>query len=500
MKKNVKPVLTILAVLVFLGGCENPYFPRKSGEDGLFGGISGSTLRTGSPPEDPNDPINYIAGLKSLTVNREQGTVIDLGAFEADKHTYVGFLAYSNKADPGRVLVKGVPLDEALAQGGGIFYKKSGAGSNEYRGDLEGYPFTLDTLYTSIEVTVRVPAENPQAKQTYYVNIVNNSREWPENIKLRKSLGGDIYWGSGGGSGSGGIDTHSDIFIPSRRVTVKPFELAHFETNAALWAEVHEWATDNGYRFRNSGRVGNKDIHDNNKTYASLTDDEKAMPVANVTWYDAVVWCNAYTEWYNNFGGEEDMTGSKTPPAEQYEPVYRLNGQILKDAALGDSTLNGVTADWTKNGYRLPTEVEWEFAARGGVLPTRDSESYTAWSLAYSGSDNLNEVGWFAGNTRTVQKTGLKKINEAFGAYDMSGNVVEWCWDWYVDKGEINGATPSTGPANPNANYERVLRGGGYQTTEAMEYCKVRAREHGPASELKNDVGFRVARSLEAWE
>ena len=106
---------------------------------------------------------------------------------------------------------------------------------------------------------------------------------------------------------------------------------------------------------------------------------------------------------------------------------------------------DAATCDFTANGYRLPTEAEWEWAARGG-------ESYT-----YAGSDDIDEVAWYTINTNDsgTRDVKTKKAN-AYGLYDMSGNVYEWCWDWY---GSISSGTPDTGSASGSI---RCLRGGSW--------------------------------------
>ena len=129
--------------------------------------------------------------------------------------------------------------------------------------------------------------------------------------------------------------------------------------------------------------------------------------------------------------------------------------------------------------YRLPTESQWEYAARGG----NKSYGYT-----FSGSDDLEIVGWYESNSgRQTQPVGGKNPNE-LGLYDMSGNVLEWCRDWF---GEYN-VGPQTDPQGSLSGEFRILRGGCWYNTPVE--CRLTYRSfNGPASRF-NDAGFRVIR------
>jgi formylglycine-generating enzyme required for sulfatase activity len=134
--------------------------------------------------------------------------------------------------------------------------------------------------------------------------------------------------------------------------------------------------------------------------------------------------------------------------------------------------------------FRLPTEAEWEYAARGGAL----SDNYT-----YSGSNSLETVGWYVGNSgsssvRSTRKTGAKQPNE-LGLYDMSGNVWEWCHDWYDPDYYVTHPT-SIDPAGPRMGEERVIRGGSWLSP--AEDCRVANRNHAPPLIARHYIGFRV--------
>ncbi len=183
-------------------------------------------------------------------------------------------------------------------------------------------------------------------------------------------------------------------------------------------------------------------------------------PVINVSWWDAIAYCN----WLSARNG--------LPIA------YRLAGEE-NEGQLLDSNGN-VTTDLTKVvGYRLPTEAEWEYAARGGKYNS---------PYKYSGSDYVDEVAWYFSNSGDkTQEVGKKAPNE-LGIYDMSGNAWEWCSDWFDGYSTLE----QTNPYNSEERFSRVGRGGGW--IDDKIYSRVACRHpYGPCYEFC-DLGFRVCR------
>ena len=134
----------------------------------------------------------------------------------------------------------------------------------------------------------------------------------------------------------------------------------------------------------------------------------------------------------------------------------------------------------TGKTFRLPTEAEWEYAARGG----KKSKGYT-----YSGSNTIDDVAWYVDNSgATTHEVGKKRANE-LGIYDMSGNVWEWCQDWYGKTYYEN--SPSTDPLGPDSGSNRVGRGGSWWSFAG--YCRVANRSWGSPGNRDGLLGFRLA-------
>lgn len=182
---------------------------------------------------------------------------------------------------------------------------------------------------------------------------------------------------------------------------------------------------------------------------ASVLHISKNLPVENVSWMDIIRYCNARSE------------------AEGLDPVYKIAGSV--------------TCDFSKNGYRLPTEAEWEMAAKAGSLHE------------YSGSDDPDEYVWHRDNSGRRYRRGGEKKPNAYGIYDMSGNVAEWVWDWY-DAKYPSQLSEFTNPKGPISGGNKVIRGGSVNNGIGTN-LKILYRMPGNPGRGYQFVGFRLVRS-----
>ena len=217
-------------------------------------------------------------------------------------------------------------------------------------------------------------------------------------------------------------------------VKISSFEISKYEVSVADWKK---YCQETGHEMPSKPTWG-------------WNDD---FPITNVTWKDAIQYCNWLSKEYN------------------LKPVY---------SRAGDTYICNFEAD----GYRLPTETEWEFAAKGG----NNSKQFI-----YSGGNDLELISWYSKNSKkSPRPIGTKLANE-LGIHDMSGNVWEWCWDWYspvyykTDKRE--------NPTGPIKGVYRSIRGGSWDSSN-LDYLTTTNRLHDKPYNTNAFYGFRVAKSV----
>lgn len=219
---------------------------------------------------------------------------------------------------------------------------------------------------------------------------------------------------------------------PVHSVTLSAFMVSKTEITVSQWGAVTD--TSPSYKFG-----GN-------------------LPVTNISWYDAIAFCN------------------KLSIAEGRVPCYTLNGNTHPNSWVSDSIVMTKTG-----GYRLPTEAEWEYAARGcGQV------------IKYAGTSDtalLKNYAWYWSNSESIAHDVATKLPNSLGLYDMSGNVWEWCWDWH----DIYSSSAVTNPIGASRGIWRTFRGGGYHwNNEAFSRLSSRGMNYPYMKFI--DVGFRVVR------
>jgi len=262
------------------------------------------------------------------------------------------------------------------------------------------------------------------------------------------------------------LDGETDA-IPSITVYVSTFYMDTNLVSNSQWQSVYNYATNQGYGFVNAGG-------------GSKTNN----PVVQVDWYDTVKWCNARSQQAGLI------------------PIYYTDAGMTQVYTNGETT--NVFAKWTANGYRLPTEAEWEKAARGGLFGQRfpwgntisesqanyvgDTNDYS-YDLGPNGSNILftngasphtSPVGYFAPNN--------------YGLYDMAGNVFVWCWDWYAAPPYPAGSPYLGGsdPRGPASGSTRALRCGSWIFDASYSRCA--SRSETDLTTTHSGLGFRCVR------
>jgi formylglycine-generating enzyme required for sulfatase activity len=271
------------------------------------------------------------------------------------------------------------------------------------------------------------------------------------------------------GSFTMGNSITADTWIsdaPTRTVTLNAFYIGKYEVTKAEWDNVRTWGLANGYTdiAAGSGKAGNH-------------------PVQTIGWYNVVKWCNARSQ-------KEGLT-----------PAYYTNDAQTTIYKTGSVNVTNAQVKWSASGYRLPTEAEWEKAARGGLsgkrFPWGDTIShsqanyYAASGYSYDSSGSVNNYHptYATGSIPYTSPVGAFAAND-YGLYDMAGNVWEWCWDWYG----TYAAGSQTNPRGTTSGTSRVFRGGGW--SDPAYGSRVAYRNDSYPTGTNVYFGFRVLRSL----
>ena len=235
----------------------------------------------------------------------------------------------------------------------------------------------------------------------------------------------------------------SEVFVSGRKLEIASFYMSDHEVTRGEYKAVMGSDPSGAKAYDKDGN--------------ELTgDDVKNNPVNNISWYAALVYCN------------------KLSMKEGFEPCYKIDGKTDPSEwgtvpTTYDCKWDAATCNFEAEGYRLPTEAEWEWAVRGG-------KSYN-----YAGSDTIDEVAWYKDTTNGTGTRDVKtKKANGYGLYDMSGNVWEWCWDRYGD-------TPRAGSAS-----NRRVRGGAWIYGTKYALVAYRKFERPCISYNYDNYGFRL--------
>ena len=289
------------------------------------------------------------------------------------------------------------------------------------------------------------------------------------------------------------------VFIDGRKVKLSPYKLGKTEVTYELWYQVRMWAESQGYTFANKGLegwdgTGGGGGYPNYANIGKPPTANKNHPVTMVSWRDCIVWCNAYTEMINSSADECVYRKSANDPA------------VLKNARDG-TACDAAYFDKSKKGFRLPTEAEWEYAARWQGSDTTNAEKYgDVWltklnsasgaKADWNNADETKAVAWYRANSDNKTHPVGKKRANALGLHDMSGNVWEWCFDWWNNNPTANDAAYEQGgivtdPQGAASGSYRVLRGGSWYYD--ADFCSVGVRYYYSPDGRYYNLGFRLA-------